>query len=419
MNMSNDDPSAGLTRQDSLFAICNHTCTAMGNRKLQSWLRRPSIERCDIERRRKLVKLLVDDSFLRGVLRDTHLKGFPDMEKLTCKLRRRPIIATLKDLLDIYRAVSRISSISEALLEVHIDDENVRDVFTSTFMLPLQQCTRQTVQLRALVEELIDTNRVARQGLFSLRVRPGFSDQLKLLHEEMESMRKSMDAVADNVSQLTGLDREKVKFERTPVHGYHLRVTRRDQSALEQVPNLVTISIQKAGVLFATTNFRATSERYERTLKQYISAQDDIVRQALEVASTFQSVLINASAVVGLLDATASLAHVAGLNGWCEPTICEVEGVLEIVALRHPVVEASIGGTYVPNDVQLSDGERRLSIITGPNCGGKSTYIRSIGAAVILNQIGGYVPATSATMSIYLQLLARVGASDSQVSELH
>lgn len=386
----------------------------MGRRLLQRWLRRPSVDKLEIEFRRRLVRVLVDDSFVRGTLRDTHLKSFPDLEKLACKLRQRPIVATLADLLDIYRAVARIGAIAEALLEVHIEDEGVRESFARTLSEPLQRCTAQLVKLRALVEELVDTERLARRGMNAPRVRPGFSDQLNLLHTDMTAMRKQMDAIADSVSTTTGLEREKVKLERTPVHGYHLRVTKRDQSRLDKVPSLVTISVQKAGVLFATSAFKTISDKYEKVLKQYLTLQEEIVQQAMEVASTYQGVLLNASSVVALLDAIGSLAHVAAVSGWVEPAIAEEEGTLEITGLKHPVVELAIGSAFVPNDVHLSS-TRRVAIITGPNMGGKSTYIRSIGAAVILNQIGSYVPATSATMSIYTRILVRVGASDSQM----
>jgi DNA mismatch repair protein MutS len=139
------------------------------------------------------------------------------------------------------------------------------------------------------------------------------------------------------------------------------------------------------------------------------------------------------------LDVSAALAQTALLHDWCLPEIADSQRELQLRGLRHPVVERNIDGRYIPNDVDM-DQSRHMSILTGPNCGGKSTYIRSVGIAVLLNQIGSYVPATrytpfcdfhflvvpsthfsvlficSAKLPVFDRILARIGASDSQVS---
>lgn len=163
---------------------------------------------------------------------------------------------------------------------------------------------------------------------------------------------------------------------------------------------------------------RQLGTKQQDLLREYESIQKDIVQNAMAVGVTYVPVLERAHELISKLDVLQSMAHVAAMNHYCCPTMTdsEEEGQgIELKDARHPCVELQdSSSTFIPNDFHLIFGESSFLLVTGPNMGGKSTYLRSLGAIVAMAQIGSYVPCTSATINIVHHILARVGAGDFQ-----
>jgi len=194
------------------------------------------------------------------------------------------------------------------------------------------------------------------------------------------------------------------------------------------------LSVQKQGQLFTTPSLRKLSQRWAAQQAEYSRVQEGIVSQAVAVARTYTKLMQQGGRLLAEADVFLSLAQVASALDWCCPTLLDDENggkrELHITQLRHPVVEAALpsASDFIPNDVHLSSSSSTtittgspasrgscLSLVTGPNCGGKSTYIRSVGVAVLLAQVGACVPAAGMEWTLVDKVLCRVGASDNQL----
>jgi hypothetical protein len=209
------------------------------------------------------------------------MKRCVDLEKVGYRFMQKSGRGTLRDMLDVYRACMRISKICGTLQEMQPGDDQLRAAVAEKFLTPLKKVHNDMEKFRALVEELVDVERLNTYGLGSIRVKSSFSELLATLDAQLDEMKMTMEEQRTSVARQIGMDEERVKLERTIVHGYFLRVTKRDQNQLRKLPDCVTISVQKAGVLFGTRKLKATSERFERVLKQYQNAQREIEQQAL------------------------------------------------------------------------------------------------------------------------------------------
>ena len=267
---------------------------------------------------------------------------------------------------------------------------------------------------------------------------------LQLLHEGARSKTDS----DEHQSRLKAAHKRRgkanswLKLEYNTTHGMHLRLPGKDQKLLSRkgkqaVPSgasasgssstFVVLSVQKAGVLFTTEALREADAVHMKLRRQYEAAQAELAAQALEVAAGYCALLDTAATALAELDVLASLAHVAALGGsggggvaYVRPTLRRAgQGDLELVALRHPLVEAhtqmrgtEAGGGYIASNVTMRRSDSRFQIITGPNMGGKSTYIRAVALVSLLAQVGSFVPCSSAAVPLVDAVFARVGAAD-------
>jgi len=219
--------------------------------------------------------------------------------------------------------------------------------------------------------------------------------------------------------------------------GGHLGQSHQHHPPLPSSLPLQTLSVQKQGQLFTTPSLRKLSQRWAAQQAEYSRVQEGIVSQAVAVARTYTKLMQQGGRLLAEADVFLSLAQVASALDWCCPTLLDDEDgskrELHITQLRHPVVEAALpsASDFIPNDVHLSAASSSassttsiaspasrgscLSLVTGPNCGGKSTYIRSVGVAVLLAQVGACVPAAGMEWTLVDKVLCRVGASDNQL----
>lgn len=204
--------------------------------------------------------------------------------------------------------------------------------------------------------------------------------------------------------------------------GWQFRLTNTNAAKILQteLEDQVTVHrLLKNGVYFSTKELRELGTKKHDLMMEYDAHQKQIVKDAMDVAVTYVPVLERASQLIAELDVLASLAHVAAFHpyGYCKPNMTDSDedghGV-ELIGARHPCVELQEHVQFIPNDITLLYGQSSFLIVTGPNMGGKSTYIRSLSCIITMAQIGSYIPCSSATINITHSILTRVGAGDHQ-----
>jgi len=231
----------------------------------------------------------------------------------------------------------------------------------------------------------------------------------------MEEINEEFDKVANDIP-----GKDTAKLEKDVRYGYCFRVTRKDEKHLRGKSKYETLSTVNKGVMFTTRTMKALSARYRTASAEYEAKQAELVEKCIGVVASYVPVMEDMREMLSTLDVILSFAHVAvsAPSPYVRPTMSEAgTGDIILKQARHPCIEVmdELGGTYIPNDVSLIRGESHFEIITVPNMGGKSTYIRTVGVVTLMAQIGCFVPCEEAHISVTDAILARVGAGDSQL----
>jgi DNA mismatch repair protein MutS len=383
--------SEGSTK-GSLLDEIDRTVTSMGGRLLRSWLLRPltSLER--IRDRLDAVEELAFRSTDRGKFRDT-LKAVHDLERLVARAALgtagpRDLVALRQSLAVIPRAKLLLESLQAPLirsLAASLDElADVRDEIERTLIDEPPVFARDGGFTRDGVDpELDDTRRISRSG--------------RQVIAEMEERERSR----------TGIASLKVRFNR--VFGYYIEVSK---SNLHAVPADYHRKQTIAGGERFTTPALKEDEEKVLGADERILARELEIFDALRARVAAESTRIQESArALASLDVLGGLAETAAVANYTKPHVHDGDEYL-VTDGRHPVVERYASGSFVPNDLDLNSTSRQLVILTGPNMGGKSTYLRQAALIPILAQIGSFVPAKDAKVPIVDRIFARVGASD-------
>ena len=376
----------------SLLDEIDRTMTPMGGRLLRSWLLRPLSSLEPIRDRLDAVEELAFRSTDRGKLRET-LKAVHDLERLVA----RAALGTAgpRDLVSLrlsLAAIPRLRLLLEALqaplarsLTASLDDlSDVRDDIE-----------------RTLIDE---PPAFARDGGFT---RDGFDAELDGLRSISRSGRQVIAEMEERERARTGIASLKVRFNR--VFGYYIEISK---SNLHAVPADYHRKQTIAGGERFTTP--ALKEYEEKVLgaDERILAREQEIFESLRLRVAGESIRIQESArSLSAVDVLASLAETAAVSNYTKPHVHDADEYV-VTDGRHPVVERYAQGSFVPNDIDLNGSSRQLVILTGPNMGGKSTYLRQAALIPLLAQIGSFVPARDAKVPIIDRIFARVGASD-------
>ncbi|CAN0141859.1 unnamed protein product, partial [Discosporangium mesarthrocarpum] len=318
-------PGSGETgRGHSLYSILNQTCTAMGSRMLKRWLQHPLVNVKEISQRHAMVQSLCDNTTLTSTLRDGKgmLRGMLDLDKVAQRFSRKPVRSSLATLLGVYRAVMRLTSIVDALQEAvgQAVEEQSKGEGNEKMINSLggegQQSVGDLSQFLSLCEEVIDLDHMMETGGKEVRVRPTFHEELKRLGGEIQGNQEEMNGVLRAIEREAKATSGKVKLEYSTVHGYHLRVTKKDQTLVGTCKGALTLSVQKAGVLFTTDNLRSLGAMATRLKEQYQDVQGKIVEQAVSVACTYVTVIMSAAKVVSELDVLLAFSVCAQTWDW-------------------------------------------------------------------------------------------------------
>ncbi|KAJ1920700.1 MSH2 protein [Mycoemilia scoparia] len=339
------------------------------------------------EKRQDLIQIFYDDMSIRDTLKNTHMRSVPDLRRMTKRFKSGK--GSLQDMVRIYQVVIKLPALISALEDADTDTQLLQDIFIK----PFKDCSEKLQKLQELVETTIDMEMLDRHEFI---VKPDFDQNL-------QDIKQNMDRALNEMSD------EHVKV----ADRLNLEEASRIRNKKAQYIELTT---QKNGVYFTTPAFREFSQEYKDLSKSYEKAQSALVKEVLGIVNTYCPMLEIANGIFAHLDVICSLAEASATAPipYVRPKITEGDQFI-LNESRHPCIEVQEGVSFIPNDVKMIRGKSEFEIITGPNMGGKSTYIRQIGAIALMAQVGCFVPCAEAEICIFDCVLARVGAGDAQL----
>jgi DNA mismatch repair protein MutS len=381
------------SRIGSLLAVLDRTMTPMGARLLHDWLLAPLAERSAITARLDAVEELLREQGMRRDLRET-LTGASDLQRLTARVSTGS--ASPRDLAAVGRTLALLPQVKTNL--TGCESALLRDLQTRLEVCP---------ELReALENALVPEPPVnAREGNI---IRRGYHADLDRLHTDRTSGKDWMRNFQAEEIRQTNIPSLKVGF--TEGYGYYIEVT---HTHLNKVPKHYQLhrSLKNAN-RYLTAELSEQAERVINAEERIKQLEYDLFVQLRERVAAQTNRLMQSAEVLATLDVLASLAELAGERNYCRPTLSD-EPVLVIEEGRHPVLEQTLPpGTFVPNGVRMSSEEGFFLLVTGPNMGGKSVFLRQTALLTLLAQMGSFVPARAAKIGLADRIFTRVGASD-------
>ncbi|TFY78244.1 hypothetical protein EWM64_g5769 [Hericium alpestre] len=406
--------AGSVNKNATLSGLLNKCKTAQGTRLLGSWLKQPLVNRHEILKRQDLVEIFVEDANARRTLQDDYMKYMPDMNRI-CK-RFQKSVASLEDVVRVYQAVLKLAGLIETLKHVDMPTERSKELIQETYLARFEEYATSLDKYAEMTEETLDLAELDRHNYV---IKPDYDARLKALAEKLREVRDGLDEEHRDVGLDLGLELDKkLHLENSATYGYCMRLTKNDARAIQNKRKYIELGTTKSGVFFTTTTLKELAVEYQDATTQYSRTQSGLVKEVVRIASTYTPVLENLNGVLAHLDVILSFAHVAvnAPEAYVKPTVMEKgTGDLILKEARHPCLEVQDDMSFIPNDVEMIKNESEFQIITGPNMGGKSTYIRQVGVIALMAQAGSFVPCAEAQIPIFDSILCRVGAGDSQL----
>jgi DNA mismatch repair protein MutS len=390
-----ESKSAGPT---TLITALDSTVTGMGARMLRAWMLRPLIDLDAIEARLGAVAHLLQQTVVRGEIRK-ELRGIQDLERLTSRITLG--LATPRELLALRKSLAQLpvlknfltppqSGGSDLLRELHKEIDELTDV-------------REKLE-KSIADE--PPASAAEPGM----IRPGYHAELDELRNLSQHSKQIIASMEERERKRTGINSLKIRFNQ--VFGYYIEISK------PNLPNAPADYERKQTLVNAERFTSPELKDYERKILAADERILEIERQLfIDVRSGIAAKaarLRRTAAAVARLDVLASFAKLAADRNYIRPEFNNT-GELLIVGGRHPVIEELLrqkGERFVPNDLCFEPGRQQLLLITGPNMGGKSTYLRQAALIILMAQMGCFVPAHSAKLPVTDRIFTRIGASD-------
>ncbi|HMD16718.1 MAG TPA: DNA mismatch repair protein MutS [Terriglobales bacterium] len=393
---------AGTDAGVTLFRCLDATVTPMGKRLLRTWMLRPSLDRAEIDGRLDSVEAQVKDTVQREELRRA-LDGILDLERLLSRVTLET--ANPRDVLALAASLARIPK--------------VRAVLAGLIASRLKT-------LHGLVDELSDLREKIDRTLvpeppLTLNdggvIAAGVDKDLDELRDLSRNSKQYLAQVETRERERTGIGSLKVKFN--SIFGYYIEISKANL-------HLSPADYERKQTLVNAERF--TTPELKEYESKILDAQEKIVEIERRLFAELRSAIAaeakrirQTALALAEVDVLSCLAHIAALRNYCRPNFDEAEkaedvGDLEIVEGRHPVIElqelAAGSERFVPNDLFLDSSAHNIVVLTGPNMGGKSTYLRQAALIVIMAQMGSFVPARAVRLAIVDRVFTRIGASD-------
>ena len=384
-------------KRGSLLWVLDKTKTAMGARKLRSYIEQPLIDKEEIEKRLDAVEELKDNAISREEIRE-YLNPIYDLERLISKISYKS--ANPRDLVAFKTSLTMLPHIKYLI-----------QGFSGTLLKEVEEQMDSLEDLCELLEKSIveDPPILIKEGGI---IKEGYNEEIDKLRNAKTEGKTWLAELEAKEREKTGIKNLRIKYNK--VFGYYLEVT---NSYKDLVPDYYTRKQTLTNAeRYITPELKELEDMILGAEDKLFSLEYDLFGEIRDKIAG-EIVRIQATArAVALIDVFASLAVVSEHNQYVRPKINE-KGLIDIKAGRHPVVEKMItNDMFIANDTFLDNGAHRISIITGPNMAGKSTYMRQTALIVLMAQIGSFVPASSANIGIVDRIFTRVGASDDLAS---
>lgn len=399
----------------SLFGLLNRTCTAgMGKRLLHMWLKQPLLDVNEINSRLDLVQAFVEDTALRQDLRQ-HLKRISDIERLVHNLEKRR--AGLQHIIKLYQSSIRIPYIKTVL-------ERYEGGFSSLIKgrylnsLDLWTDDHHLNKFVGLVETSVDLDQLD-NGEYMIS--SDYDPKLSELRHEQSSLESQIHNLHKQTAGDLDLPMDKgLKLDKGTQFGHVFRITKKEEPKIRKklTSQFTVLETRKDGVKFTNTKLKRLGDQYQKIVEEYKNCQKELVHRVVQTAATFCEVFGSLARLLSELDVLLSFADLAASSPspYTRPEITGSDvGDIILEGSRHPCVEAQDWVNFIPNDCKLIRGKSWFQIITGPNMGGKSTFIRQVGVNILMAQVGSFVPCDKASISVRDCIFARVGAGDCQL----
>ena len=384
-------------KRGSLLWVLDKTKTAMGARTLRSYVEQPLIDQEEIENRLSAIEELNEHPMLRDEIRE-YLQPIYDLERLISRISYKS--ANPRDMIAFASSLEMLPHIKQVLKE-----------FSSPVLRQLEEEMDSLLDISGLIKQaIVDDPPLAQKdgGI----IREGYHEDVDKFRRSRTDGKKWLSELEARERERTGIRTMKIKYNR--VFGYSLEIT---NAFKDQVPdNYIRKQTLTNAERYITQELKeledlilgAEDKLYALEYELFCDVRDKVGAEVVRIQQTAKA--------VAAIDVLASLALVAQRNNYVRPKINN-SGVIDIKNGRHPVVEQMIeNDMFIANDTYLDNQKKRISIITGPNMAGKSTYMRQTALIVLMAQIGSFVPAEKANIGIVDRIFTRVGASDDLAS---
>ena len=395
-NLELIEPAFGESRAATVLGVLDECVTSLGARKLKAWMLRPSLDRAELEARLDVVEELLKSTIEREELRRA-MGGVQDLERLLSKVTLET--AHARDLLALKQSFQALP-----LLRTYLNH------FQSARLKKLWENLDELADVRDLLEKAIHPEPpvlLSEGGL----IRPGYNSELDELRGLSQNSKQLLAQIEARERERTGIASLKVRFN--SIFGYYIEVSKANlrlapadyerKQTLVNAERFTTPELKELEAKILDAEER--SHTLERDL--FLATRRQVANEARRIRQT--------AAVLAELDVLACFAHLAAERHYHRPEFSP-DGELVIERGRHPVVERlneeGQSGKFIPNDLYMNAGTDLILIITGPNMGGKSTYLRQAALIALVAQMGSFVPATRARLPIFDRIFTRIGASD-------
>ncbi|MCL4361265.1 DNA mismatch repair protein MutS [Candidatus Dependentiae bacterium] len=375
------------SRTNTLFSVLDFAATPMGSRLLKKWILRPLIKKELIEQRLDIVELFITNIEFKNHLEEI-LKEIQDIERVVGRIALRR--ASLRDYLALNNCLKLLPKLCSLLA-------NQNNILIKSFLQKIADFTPLNNYLFSALNDNLEID---------ILIKPGFNDQLDKLRELVHNTAQLIADLEAREQQKTGISSLRVNYNH--VHGYSIEVTKVN---MHLVPNhYIRLQTLAAKERYTTLELKELENEIVKAKAEITQVEKQVFESVKMEIEKYLSDLKKLSYVLCNLDAFISLSNAAYNYNYKRPKFNDGRQI-KIINGKHPVVAAKLEHEFIPNSANLCD-EESFWIITGPNMGGKSTYLRQVALIILMAQIGSFVPATSADLFVVDKIFTRIGAGD-------
>ncbi|MDD6793952.1 MAG: DNA mismatch repair protein MutS [Clostridiaceae bacterium] len=382
------------SKKGSLLWVMDKTATSMGGRALRRFIEEPLIVKSEIEKRLEGVEELFDNPSLNEDIR-TALKDIYDIERIVGKVASGNVNA--KDMISLRTSLEKVPTIKEAL-------QGVSSTLLKEYLNDLDELT----DIKELLQRgILDDPAISiKEGNI---IKEGYNENVDELRKAKLHGKEWIASLENSEREFTGIKSLKVGYNK--VFGYYIEISKSNYSLIPEGRYIRKQTLTNAE-RFITQELKEMENKILGSEEKLVNLEYELFIDIRNKVENEIARLKKTARIVGNLDAISNLALIALENDYVKPSINE-EGTINIVEGRHPVVEKVIGrGEFVSNNTLLNNDDNELLLITGPNMAGKSTYMRQVALITLMAQIGSFVPAKEANISVCDKIFTRIGASD-------